>query len=403
MRIFTDPILRAPLWGVVILSLPISLLGVWLFVRRRALIGEVLAHASYPGVLIAIFLAPLFHFSWMILLCALGSSLIGLVCIHFLKEQLRIKEDAALSFVLSTFFGVGTLLASIVQSTHPVLFAQIPMYLYGQAATMQDQYLIGYGCFSVLVVALLFICYRPLLILSFDRIFAQALRPSVRHMDLLLWLLIACAVVLGMRSLGVILLSALMIAPATAARQFTHDLSSIFVLSGLFGMLSGFIGVLLSLSGLPTGPCIVLTACVIALGALCFAPNRGALFRLVRQGIFRLKILEENVVKGLWQNRSVEAPWWVWSYLKFKGLIDDSRQLTSLGLSRGAYVVRLHRLWEVYLVRSLGMNTDQVHACAEQMEHVLTEDLEKELTALLGHPLVDPHAKPIPVSDGGVL
>ncbi|MBS0623165.1 MAG: metal ABC transporter permease [Verrucomicrobia bacterium] len=393
-----DPVLRAPLWGSTCLALAVSLIGVLLFVRRSTLVGETLSHASYPGVMVAIFFAPWIGLESIVLVFATLSALIGFWFIHLLREKLRVKEDSALCFVLATFFGMGTLLASVIQVIHPVLFRQVPVYLYGQAATMQDQHLYIYAVFACAVVLWIILCYRPLLVGSFDRNFIYS--PHQRFMrsaiDVSLLIFVALAVVMGMRSLGIILLSALMIAPPIAARQFTHRLPRMFILSGAFGMLSGFVGTLLSLSGLPTGPCIVLVASSLALLSLLFAPQNGVIFRLIRISLFRSRIRQENVLKALWCKKIPRAPWWVWWVLARKGWIDSQHQLTETGRRQGARIVRLHRLWEAYLVYSLGMGRDQVHQNAEDMEHLLTPQLEQELEQLLAHPEFDPHAQPIP-------
>lgn len=396
MTLVFDAVLRAPLFGTAALCFAISVLGVLLFIRRRSLVGEVLSHASYPGVTLAIFFAPWLSFGPTILVFATLFALLGFWVVHLLKTQLGIKEDAALTFVLATFFGMGTLLASIVQATHPTLFRQIPVYLYGQAATIQDSQMLLYGFFAKVVCSFVFVFYRPLQLLSFDPNFAKISRLPVRLLDGGLILLVSLCVVLGMRALGVILLAAMMVAPATAARQYTNNLFKMLMIAALFGMGSGFAGTLLSLTGLPTGPCIVLISCLGAILSLLFAPKRGLLFRGLRICRFKMKIQQENVIKALWHHRLPKAPFWLWWRLRVKGWVDAHHHLTKKGERKGAHVVRLHRLWEAYLVSSLGMGTDQVHSCAEEMEHVLTPELEAQLTQLLDDPTYDPHAKPIP-------
>lgn len=402
IHVWSDPVIRAPLFGSIALALAVSLMGGWLFVRRRTLIGEALSHASYPGVALAIFFTPWIPLESTVLLFAAISALIGLWLVHLLKHELRIKEDAALCFVLATFFGMGTLVASIIQVTHPSLFRQIPIYLYGQAATMDDTHLYLYACFALIVIGGVLLCYRPLLVLSFDREFGKASSLPLKWIDGLFVLFVAFAVVLGMRSLGIILLSALMIAPPIAARQFTHHLPTMLLLSACFGMASGCIGTLVSLSGLPTGPCVVLVASGFALFALGFAPRRGVIFRILRAYRFRMRAQQENLLKALWALPAGEhkAPRWLWWWMKQRRWIDAGHRLTPLGVKKGARIVRLHRLWEAYLVHSLGMGVDRVHHNAEEMEHVLTPQLEEELTRLLADPCFDPHAQPIPKLEG---
>jgi manganese/zinc/iron transport system permease protein len=391
-----DPVLRAPLWGACCLSVSLSLLGVFLFLQKKTLVGEALSHASYPGVLLAIFFSSILPLSTTVYIFAAFTAYLGFWLLQQLKDKLKIKEDAALCLILSTFFGMGTLLASIVQSDSPKLFRQIPLFLYGQAVTIQDSQLIVYAAFTLLTLLFVGLFYRPLLVMSFDKVSVIYKGNFLKWLEAGFFIWVTWAIVLAMRSLGVILLSALLVAPATAARQYTHNVKKMLWIAAAVGLASGFIGTLISLKGLPTGPCIVLVACLITAFSLLFAPKRGLVARLMRILAFKMKIQEENMLKSLWLNRSVKASWLSWTRLLAKGLISSERKLTQKGLMEGARITRLHRLWEVYLFRSLGMNIDKVHECAEQMEHILTPEIEKQLTSLLDNPDEDPHAKPIP-------
>ncbi len=392
IHFFTDPVLRAPTIGSILMALCASLVGVLLFVRKRTLVGEALSHASYPGVTLAIFLAPFLRFEWAILLGAFLSALAGFWLINFLKTQLRVKEDAALCFVLATFFGIGTTIASLAQAIHPAQIQQIQVFLYGQAATMTEQHVMVYGGLAGLIVLLLILFYRQLLVLSFDPKFGQT-NPWVERCFVAI---VALAVVIGIRSVGVIMMAALFIAPPIAARQFTNRLPYMFMLSAIFGVLSGFLGNVFSASGLPTGPMIVIVASFFALSALLFAPNRGLIIRYIRILRFRFRSHEENLLKALWRQKELAMPWWIRLHLRFLGFLDREGQLTAKGKRRGAHIVRLHRLWEAYLVYSLGMGSERVHQSAEEMEHLLTDELEEELSKLLDNPREDPHAQPIP-------
>ncbi len=391
-----DPILRAPLFGVSFLSIPISFLGGWLLLRRRILIGEVLSHASYPGVMFAILCSGSTLVFWHVWIGALMFVLLALVLVQYMRRCANIKGDAAFTFVLSTLFGIGTLGASIIQSTHPLLFNQVPIYLYGQAATIGDAHVGLYFCFAVLVVILLQLSHRVLVVLSFDPLFLHTLKLPYRIVDHVFWLLVALSVVLGMRSLGIILLSALMVIPAAAARQWTDRIPVLLGLASGIGCLSAWIGVYLSLLGLPTGPCVTCVALGFAGVSFLIAPNKGVAWRYFRRWRFHLKIQEENVMKRLWMQHPTQIPYWMYVLLRIRGFITSNSELTGTGKEVGARIVRLHRLWELYLVRSLHMGTGQVHSYAEQVEHVLTDEIESQLDQLLDSPEIDPHHQPIP-------
>ena len=379
-----DSVLFAPLLASMFMAIAVSLIGVVAFVRRRSLIGETLSHAAYPGVILA---ASLSSGAPIILLSALFFALLGLWVVGRL-ERLKVRKDAALSFVLATFFGAGLLMASRIQFTNPVAYRGSEVYLFGQAATMTDQHVLLYGLLALVVVVTILLCYREIRIVAFDPQFAQLASINVRLVDTLTFGLIALAVVMGVRCVGVVLMSAMLIAPGAAARQFTHKLKWIFLLAALFGAISAFGGVRFA-SSLPTGPMIVLVASGICVAAL-LVRIVGRYLRLFR---FRMRCVEEHALKALWRERPVGAIGrWM---LRRKGYAFGGK-LTEEGERQASRIVRLHRLWEVYLVDYLGSNADRVHAMAEEMEHILTPQLERELTLLLNDPKVDPHQQPIP-------
>ena len=441
---FIDPVLRAPTLGCMLMCLAASLMGVIVFLRRQSLIGEALSHASYPGVILGILVAGLLSLqerqelllSVFALTGAFLTALLGLWTIHLLEKRMHVQSDAALCFVLSTFFGVGLTIASEVQFSFTSLYKQVLTYLYGQAATMTDVHIVIYGLLALIVICMIFLFYKELQVMTFDRQYAKSLGIHVRSIDLLLFILVALAVIIGIRSVGVVLMSSMLIAPAVAARQFTNRLSVFFILAALFGMLSGFLGnyssvQLTEMLGqsypaariiLPTGPMIVLVATTICIAALLFAPEKGLIVRLWRIARFRYTSICENVLKVIWRidpkaavSMQQIAKYQTISrfYLKFllrrmerNGWIKREKgsfyHLTADGQQRAAKIVRLHRLWELYLANYLGVGDERVHRNAEEMEHILTPELERELTLLLKDPKKDPHQQPIPASEEGI-
>jgi len=435
---FTDSILRAPTIGCMLMCLAASLVGVVVFLRKQSLIGETLSHASYPGVIIGVLLAGFFLVSeddeltlaFFSLIGAFITALMGLGAVHLLERRWKVPSDAALCFVLSAFFGIGLTIASEVQFTYSSLYKQVLAYLYGQAATMTDIHILIYGVLAGVIIILVLVLYKELQVITFDRQYAKSLGVPVTYIETFFFILITLAVVIGIRSVGVVLMSAMLIAPAVAARQFTNKLSHLLLLAGLFGVFSGFFGNYFSVNMttylaqkypaariiLPTGPMIVLVASFICLLALLFAPERGLLVRLIRILRFRYQCLCENILKAIWRlNPSAAMSFKIitsyqtisplflkfilWRMIKNGWMlkIDTGEyQLTRDGQLRAAKIVRFHRLWEVYLVNYLGTGVERVHRNAEEMEHIITPELEAELTLLLNDPKQDPHHQPIP-------
>lgn len=435
---FTDSVLRGPTIGSMLMCFSAALIGVVVFLRKQSLLGESLSHAAYPGVVVGVIVAGMAGLSadepgllaLMMMIGAFLSAFLGLLTIHFLERKVKVRSDAALCLVLSSFFGIGLTLASQVQYSHSSSYRQIQAYLYGQAATMTDVHIWIYGIFSLFIVSIFLIFFKEIEIILFDRNFAKISGFPVRRIETLIFVLIVLSIVIGIRSVGVVLMSAMIIAPAAAARQFTNRFINMLWIAPVFGVLSGFLGNYLSIqltrydflqrSGarfiLPTGPMIVLVASFFCLLAIFFAPQRGLSLRLIRIARFRYRCICENVLKGIWR----QGPDQCYSlkeiiqyqslskiYLRFVlwRLVHDgwmekpdklSYRLTPKGKIWAAKIVRLHRLWEVYLANYVGIRHERVHRNAEEMEHIITPELEEELTLLLKDPQLDPHAQEIP-------
>jgi manganese/zinc/iron transport system permease protein len=415
------------------MCLAAAMVGVLVFVRKRSLLGEALSHATYPGVTFAIVLAGFFSLESslpiLILAGAFLSALVGFWVIDRLEKKVKVASDAALGAVLSSFFGVGVTIASYVQNSYAHLYRQMQTYLYGQAATMTDIHVFIYGSLALVVIVFIALFHKQILALSFDPQFARTSGIAAQYFDAAIFALIVLSLVIGVRCVGVILMSAMLIAPAAAARQFTNRLSTLFLLAGIFGCISAFLGIYGSfelsnrLNGhysLPTGPAIVLVSGGIALFALFFAPRRGLVSRYIRKAKFSSACVQENLLKALWRLSQRSATdidfkeivqrlgfstfylhWLLYRLRHQKTVIKKGSyyQLTPLGAKKGARIVRLHRLWEVYLVNSLGLKVERVHKSAEEMEHILTPELERKLTELLDNPKQDPHDQPIPTRD----
>lgn len=435
---FTDAVLRAPTIGCMLMCFAAALVGVIVFLKKQSLLGESLSHAAYPGVIVGVIFAGMLSLTEeqetiiaiLIMVGACISTIAGLWAITFLERRLKVRSDSALCFVLSAFFGIGLTLASEVQFSYSSLYRQVQVYLYGQAATMTDVHIAIYGILSTTVLFVVFFFYKEIQAIAFDRDYARSLGINTKGIDGIIFILIVLAVVIGIRSVGVVLMSAMLIAPAAAARQFTNKLYLMFSLAGFFGLLSGFFGNYLSVEltdalaikypstrlTLPTGPMIVMVASCICLLALLFAPNRGLLWRLTRIMRFRYQCICENLLKAIWRYElhggvafETIAKYQSASslYLRFillrlsqQGWVEhvasDMYRLTPEGRLWASRIVRLHRLWEVYLVDYLGVGAERVHRNAEEMEHIITPELERELTLLLKDPKQDPHQQPIP-------
>jgi manganese/zinc/iron transport system permease protein len=270
------------LLGTGLLGASAGLIGTFTVLRRRALIGDALAHAALPGLCIAFLLAGERSLPLM-LLGALVTGVLGVAIIAALRDRTRTKEDAAIGIVLSVFFGAGVVLIRMIQSRPGSgSKAGLDSYILGKAAGMiaQDVYLIAIvALLNLMVVTLL---YKEFRLVTFDVEFARVGGWPTYLLDLVLMAMIALTVVIGLPAVGVVLVTALLILPAAAARFWTERLGRMLILAAGLGAAMGLIGTALSaeFSSLPTGPIIVLAGLGLFLISVVFAPRRGALARL---------------------------------------------------------------------------------------------------------------------------
>jgi manganese/zinc/iron transport system permease protein len=281
--LFFDYTLRNIALGSAILGIVGGVLGSFALLRKQALLGDALAHAALPGICLAFMLTG----SKTPLVLLVGAGLAGwlaTVIILRIVGETRISEDAALGIVLTVFFGFGIMLLTLIQHSGTASQSGLDKYLFGQAATLvQDQVLtMGLlGGAALLVVALLF---KEFKLLTFDPAFAATLGLPVQRLSVLLTTLIVIAVMIGLQTVGVVLMAAMLIAPAAAARQWTNRLGIMLFLAGLFGALAGVSGAILSVSDsqLPTGPMVILSATVIVIVSLLFGKAQGMVWEALR-------------------------------------------------------------------------------------------------------------------------
>jgi manganese/zinc/iron transport system permease protein len=265
-----DPALRTVLIGTAALGFVTGCVGTFAVLRRQSLLGDAVSHAALPGVVLAFLL---FGRSPVVLLVgAAAAGLLAMLLVSGVTRFSRVPFDSALAGALAVFFGAGLMFKSWTQGSGS---ASIDRYLFGQAATLlpRDIWLIaGSGALALGVVALF---WKEFKLLTFDREFAAGLGLPVVGLDILLTGLLVLSIVIGLESVGVVLMSALVVAPAAAARQWTDRLGVMTGLAGLFGAAAGAAGSLLSHAlsapgrSVPTGPTIVV--CATAIVVLSFA------------------------------------------------------------------------------------------------------------------------------------
>ncbi|SFF97505.1 metal ABC transporter permease [Pontibacter chinhatensis] len=418
---FADANIRFVTVGSVLLATSSAVVGCFTLLRKRALVGDAVAHAVLPGVCLAFMLSGTKN-PFILLLGAFVTGWLSLITIDFITSRSRIKEDTAIALVLSVFFGIGILLLTAIQHSGNAAQSGLDKFLFGKAASLVGEDLIAFSLVAVLLLVTTILFYKELAMLCFDKAYAKTIGYPVRALELLLTTLTVFAVVVGIQAVGVVLMAAMLITPAAAARFWTDKLSLMLVLAALIGAFSGVSGAYVSYTApaMPTGPWIVLIVSMIAILSFAFAPGKGWVSRLLRQRRNKTLILEENLLKLLYHlgeekqdfhlphslqqilekraipKKQVSAGL---SKLRKQGYIEKTPagwQLTLQGQRRGERVVRLHRLWELYLTQYLQLASDHVHEDAETIEHIITPELEQRLMEELDYPVLDPHSARIP-------
>ncbi len=283
------------LLGTALLGLASGIAGTFAVLRKESLIGDGLSHAALPGVVIAFLLTGIKDIEVLITGAAL-SSITAAWLITITVENSKIKFDGALATILSAFFGLGMVLLTYLQSLNNAGQAGLSKFIFGQAATIlaRDLYITSAAALIIIVLTALF--WKELKLISFDVEYAKTLQIPVTFTLILYRSLLIMTIIIGIQSVGAILISSLLIAPAVGARQWTNKLGTMCILAGFFGMVSAIGGTIWSTSvqKLPTGPAIIVILSVIVLLSLIFAPNRGILWQYRKNKQSKRALLSET-------------------------------------------------------------------------------------------------------------
>ena len=392
-----------------------GLMGGFLLLRKRSLMGDTLSHATLPGVGLSFMLLVALGGdgkSLPILLAGAGiTGIIGCAAVLFIREQTRIKDDAAMGIVLSVFFGAGVAILGVIQKMPEGSAAGLESFIYGKTASMvmSDFQILVF--ITVCVITCLLLLSKEFRLLCFDENFAAALGWPVKFLDILLLALITAVTVAGLQAVGLILIIAFLITPAAAARFWTNQLDRMLMLSALIGAASGWIGASLSafFPRLPAGAVIVLVAALFFVVSMLIGTERGVMIRSLRQSQLEKRTGRQHLLRALYEileaGRVAEelnirtVPFRqirgrrTWSDRQLRdyirrayneGLIEapnkaDSILLTETGLVEAKQVTRNHRLWEMYLIEYADVATSRVDRDADMVEHILGDKMVTRL------------------------
>lgn len=299
--ILTDYTLQIVSLGSALLGIISGVLGSFAVIRKESLLGDAVSHSALPGIAIAFLLTGTKN-TEILLLGALLSGLLSTFLINGISKYSRIKFDSALALILSVFFGGGLVLLTYIQKVPNANQAGLEKFIFGQASTVLLRDVKTIGILGIILLLMVLAFWKEFKIVSFDIDFAESLGFDTKKITYLLFAMIVTSIIIGLQTVGVILMSAMLTAPAVAARQWTDKLHIMVILSALFGAISGIGGTIVSsvVSKLPTGPMIVIIISAIVIISLALAPNRGLVWRYLRNLKNQRAIGEDQVLANLY-------------------------------------------------------------------------------------------------------
>lgn len=393
--------------GTILLGLASGVVGSFTLLRRQSLIGDAMAHAALPGVCIAFLLYGEKSLLWFLVGAAIAALLSSFI-IQFVIQHSRIKEDSALGIIISVFFGLGIVLLTYIQHNGAGNQSGLDDFIFGKAASMVAGDVQLITIIAIMVLVLIVIFYKEFKLLTFDPQFAKGLGFPTKFLNGLLLMLIVCSVVIGLQTVGVVLMAAMLITPAISARYWTNTLSHMIMISGVIGGFSGVLGTLLStiMNGMATGPLIIVASTCMFLFSLIFAPKRGLLAKAMKQISIRKRTAVEHVlisfyelaekggyygveVQALQSKRkiSIKLLNYALNFLQKKGYIqrecEEKWSLSNEGIKAAYNIVINQRLYEMYLMYEMDFAQLELKNKDDLQLHLMSNEVKGKLLSLL--------------------
>lgn len=367
--------------------------GTFLFLRKRALVSDAVAHATLPGTALGFLVMVAFGGDGRslpgLLAGAALTAVIGLFVMEWITRRTRLAEDAAIGAVLSVFFGIGVVLLTVVQTVNAGRQAGLESFLLGSTAGLlyQDAVIIAVG--GSLAVAALWALRRPMTLVAFDADYAASIGVNVRRVDLIMMGLVTAITVIGLKMVGLVLIVALLIIPSVTARFWTHRSAHLVWIAGALGGVAGYVGAAISASApaLPTGPIIVLVASSLFVASLLFAPLRGVLAAVVRHRRFQASVHRRQGLLALSARHPIREPYTL-RLLARERLVRPDGVPTERGRAAAAKVARDERRWEVARDIHQDSGLSGRYDGLTPIEDVFTADEIAEFDRRLGRPMV---------------
>lgn len=419
---FQDSSLNTVLVGTILLGLTAGIVGVLVVLNKKALMVDAISHSVLPGICLGFMLSGVKN-PFYIVGGGILAGTAAVFLIDWIIKKSRIKTDASIAITLSFMFSLGVVLLNIIQDSGNSNQSGLTDFLFGKAATIVREDLVLFGALSLLVILTVPIFYRQFKISLFNSEFAASIGVNQNFVKTLISTLIIITTAIGIQTVGIILMSALIITPAATSFFWTNSFKKAFFISGTVAILSSLIGVFISFTSpkMPTGPWIIVVLSVIALSSAFLSP-KGIVIKRLRLARNRRKIISDNLLKAVYKlnkkhkstsghtEEQIQTNHFFNANDLKKGLsilqkkswilkAGDHWVLTDTGKQEAKRIIRIHRLWEVYMQKFMQIQTDHLHESAESIEHIFTPSLENELLKIMGKPTKDPHKQEIPYEE----
>lgn len=371
--------------GTACLGVAGGTVGTFLLLRRRALVSDALAHATLPGLAAGFLLALAMGLPGrtlpILLAGAVCTAILGALAIQALGRWSRLPEDASTAVVLSVFFGFGTVLMSWIQSLAVGGQAGLKTFLLGQTAAMQQGEAVAIAALALAAAAACALLFKELRVVCFDPGFARAQGWPVGAIDLVLMALVTFVTVIGLQTVGLVLIVAFLIVPAAAARFWTDRLLPMVLVAAAVGAASGWIGATVSalLPRMPAGAVIVLTAGVFFTASALFAPSRGILSGVMRRFARRLGAARAGWLRTALAADGTGPAGPLRLLARLAGHADAAGRLTPAGRARAVAADRDARLWDRFVADHPTLLPDHAEWGFGPIDRFLPPDLVREL------------------------
>ena len=405
---FQDANINNVLLGTIILGFTCGIAGVLVILSKKTLIVDAVSHSVLPGICIGFMFTGVKNPVYIIS----GGMIAGAVAVYlvdWISSISRIKKDASIAITLSVLFSAGVILLNIIQHSGNSNQSGLTDFLFGKAATIIESDLYVFGVIAGIVILTLILFYQHFKIALFDIGFAKTIGLSEKLIQGLISGLIIISTAIGIQTVGIILMSALIITPASSALFWTNNFKKSIVLSGVFACLSSLVGVFISFlsSDMPTGPWIIVILSSIAIFSAFFS-KKGIITKKIKAFKNKRKMLSDNLLKTIYtiheKENHIKKGWTIKEILntnsisasdlyqgikilKTKNILANSNDLwvlTNKGIHEAKKIIRAHNLWELYMENFMQIQPDHVHDSAESIEHILTPELEAELLKQIG-------------------